>query len=192
MSHHDKMKRVPGGWVRAHDGSRHRLRSFKLDVYPVTNAAYARYLDATGAARPSWMCRPGYDEPWQPVVGVTHDDASAYAAWAGKRLPTTLEWIRAARGHDSRRYPWGDAPPCISRAHFGRGMRGRPRIVNDGTRQAGAAPWGHMDLLGNVWEWCRRGTLQGGFWGSKVMHVADGLRDRLDRKSGGFGFRCAA
>jgi serine/threonine protein kinase/formylglycine-generating enzyme required for sulfatase activity len=80
---------------------------FWIDAREVSNAEYKAFLDATGRAMPPhWEGR--YDVAWDrlPVVGVSWPDALAYAEWRGKRLPTALEWERAARSTDGRRVPW--------------------------------------------------------------------------------------
>ncbi|GGK43944.1 hercynine oxygenase [Pilimelia terevasa] len=101
--------------------------------------------------------RFGHDgpvDPAAPVVHVCFHEAAAYAAWAGRRLPTEAEWEKAAR-HDpatgrSRRYPWGDDPP--TRAHANLGQRHlAPAPV--GAYPAGASPAGVHQLIGDVWEW---------------------------------------
>ena len=141
------------------------------------------------------MYRRGFDEPEQPVVGVTMFEAIAYARWAHKRLPTEAEWLRAARGDDDRPYPWGDVPPDPSRAHFAQGSHGAPAPViaepELPVRQAGAAPFGHVELVGNVWEWCTGAVLRGGFWGSADPTLDVRLEERPDRVTAGIGFRCA-
>ena len=104
--------------------------------------------------------------PTQPVVGVTWYEAAAYCAWltevgraarwvaanASIRLPTSLEWERAARGlDDQRRYPWGNEAPDAERANYKDTGLGRPSAV--GCFPAGAAACGALDMAGNVMEW---------------------------------------
>lgn len=183
---------IPAGRAYLSDARRVHVGPFYLDSRPVSNTQYARFLRVTGRPTPPWMYRPGFGEPEQPVVGVTFDDASAYAKWQGKRLPSEREWVRAARGDDQRTYPWGDAPPDMAFTHFFRGAKGAPAPVEGVVeRPAGRGPFGHIDLCGNVWEWCNDGVLKGGFWGSKDVRIDAQINEPLDRVSGGIGFRCA-
>jgi hypothetical protein len=124
-----------------------------IDHYPVTNRDYARFLadQSQHAPPPAWVDRTsptGYAD--HPVVGVSWYDAVAYAAWAGKRLPSAAEWQRAAGG-SGRRYPWGetfDSGCCNSRE------AGIGATTPVGTYSpAGDSPYGVADMAGNIWEW---------------------------------------
>lgn len=132
------------------------IRPFLLDRTEVTNAAYAQCVSA-GACRPprKGLAARGhfgsdtdFQAPKQPVSGISWSDAHAYCAFRGQRLPTEAEWERAARGNDSRLYPWGNEPPDPTRAVYA--VR---RTAAVGNTPTGNGPYGHCDLAGNVWEW---------------------------------------
>lgn len=91
-----------------------------------------------------------------PVVHVSHDDARAYAAWAGKRLPTEDEWRQACETPEKRRYPWG-AEFEPGRANISGDKDGFVRTAPVGSFPQGATAYGALDMGGNVWEWTTGG-----------------------------------
>lgn len=136
-----------------------RVTGFWLGETTVTNAQYQRLVDSVpGTARPAMWSDRRFAEPDQPVVAVSWHDAMAYCAWLRGRtglpavLPSEAQWERAARGDDGRRYPWGDSSPDESRAWFGQQFGAEPKPV--GLFPAGRGLFGHVDLAGNVFEWC--------------------------------------
>ena len=136
------------------------LSAFFIDRAEVTNAAYKAFVDATGHKPPSNWTGTSFPEGRDdfPVTGVTWQDATDYAAWAGKRLPTEAEWEAAARGTDGRIYPWGNGFRS-GVANIGlRPDRPTPEQYPSGIRAAGrypegASPAGAVDMIGNAWEW---------------------------------------
>ncbi|TGD85409.1 formylglycine-generating enzyme family protein [Mycolicibacterium sp. CH28] len=101
------------------------------------------------------------DKPEHPVVQVAYPDAAAYAAWAGRRLPTEAEFEYAARAGCDTTYAWGDEPTVAGQL-MANTWQGRFPYRNDGalgwvgTSPVGTFPpnaWGLVDMIGNVWEW---------------------------------------
>ncbi len=128
------------------------IEPFYIDRYPVTVRQYAEFIQETGRSTPRFWHGAGFNGPDQPVVGVSWQDAQAYAAWAGKQLPTEAQWEFAARGRENRAYPWGKALPDHNCCNFGDHL-GVPAIVT--MHREGQTPEGVCDMAGNVYEWTR-------------------------------------
>ena len=151
----------------------HRVAAFRISRYPVTNAQFAAFVqDPQGYAKGRWWPpasghwrdqNPGprpatFSNAQRPREQVTWYEAMAFCNWLGDRLglgvslPTSLQWMRAARGDDQRRFPWGDEFDllrCNVRESF-------IRMTTQVSRyREGASPCGAQDMAGNVWEWCR-------------------------------------
>lgn len=158
----DSMIEIPAGefimgtdFYRAdpQDKPQHKvtLHAFKIDKYPVTNAQYARFVAATGHRPPLHWKQGKIPDGTErhPVTMINWYDAKAYAEWAGKRLPTEVEWERAARGTDGRRWPWGNTmDPLRLNTYYQIGS-----TTEVGSFPTGASPEGVLDMAGNVSEW---------------------------------------
>lgn len=141
------------------------LPDFHLDVHEITTTQYCAFLNAVNRTQdeagnaffglPQYMVVENAGGQWRPLKGkekfpmtnVTWYGASAYAKWAGKRLPTEAEWEKAARGTDGRKFVWG--------ANFdpGRMRFGQDNIGPVGERPTGVSQYGCHDMAGNAWEW---------------------------------------
>lgn len=124
------------------------VSSFDLDEYEVTQAQYFACVDARACTFPKCPWDPCVD-PDLPISCVKHEQAATYCEWVGKRLPTEAEWERAARGDDGRKYPWGNEAADCTRTNMD-GCGGV--VMRIGSLPAGAGPYGHKDLAGNVVE----------------------------------------
>jgi formylglycine-generating enzyme required for sulfatase activity len=140
--------------IPAHDVT---LDAFWMDQVEVTNGMYNLCVQA-GVCRPpvklnsdnrgDYFGNPEFQD--YPVIQITWYDADEYCQWAGRRLPTEAEWERAARGDDTRTYPWGGEPPNDLNSNANNTVGDVTRV---GSYPAGASPFGALDMAGNVWEW---------------------------------------
>ncbi|GIX49030.1 MAG: hypothetical protein KatS3mg131_3241 [Candidatus Tectimicrobiota bacterium] len=207
------MVRIPAGPFKRGSGQTVTLEAFAIDVYEVTNQQYRQFIEAGGYTTREWWSDEGwawvqkqqrrqpsywqveaFNAPEQPVVGVSWYEAAAYCQWAGKQLPTELQWEKACRGTDGRAFPWGNTPlPAAAEATFT-----APAAV--GSAPQTQSPYGVHDLAGNVLEWTstREDTLgvvlRGGSGPSASSQVGCGARFVLlpGITANFIGFRCAA
>ncbi|MGC0377640.1 SUMF1/EgtB/PvdO family nonheme iron enzyme [Streptomyces sp. SAI-229] len=211
-------------------------RAVRFDRHAVTVARYRRFLEADGTSRWDHPDQPPHvtHRPWtdrlrhadyyenpryadHPAVCVNWWSAYAFAAFEGKRLPTSLEWEAAARGTDGRLFPWGDTSDS-SRVNCADSWVGRPVVTyqawyrdfaGDAVRRAGAtpvgerpgnrSPFGVLDMVGNCWEWTStslgdpgEAVICGGSY-DNPMRAVQASSKGLYRKRGGsnaVGFRC--
>ena len=158
------------------EGNRYQISSFRIDKHPVTNQEFKQFLEASGY-RPAdtdrflhhWPNRQLPDSlANQPVVYISYEDAQAYAKWAGKRLPTEIEWQYAAQAGDKREWPWSSDTDHIYRekepvtntltVYKIKGIEidkcnlGNGRLDEVGQYPKGANPYGLEDLVGSVWQ----------------------------------------
>jgi iron(II)-dependent oxidoreductase len=223
------------------------LPAFAIDAKPVTSGDYLEFIDDGGYAKRelwsddgwAWRAEAAVERPlyWTadgrerrfsdkgdidtslPVMHVSWYEADAYARWRGKRLPTELEWEKAAAwGPDARAprpYPWGDEPPTPERVNADQTAFGP---VPAGALAGGASAYGVLGLLGDAWEWTAsefRGypgfqpfpypeysevffgggyrVLRGGSWATRPRVLRNSFRnwDYPQRRQIFAGFRCA-
>ena len=186
------------------------MDAFMIDKYEVTMGQYKKFAQATGRSLPDWVKRLAPTD-LHPAVGLSWEDANAYAKWAGKRLPTEAEWEKAARGGlVGKTYPWGDEPPD-ERCNYGKKYN---RLLPVGSFAPNG--YGLYDMAGNAWEWCAdwhsenyyklspksnpkgpesgiNRVLRGGSWSSDEDKLRCSARSEEipTFRNHNFGFRCA-
>jgi formylglycine-generating enzyme required for sulfatase activity len=186
------------------------LDGFWIDRTEVTNGQYGLCV-AAGQCEPSRYA----DMDWlngdnQPVVAVTWNDAKAYCEWVGGTLPTEAQWEYAARGPESRTYPWGEGVPDCDLANY---LECVGTTADVGSYPAAESWCGALDMAGNVYEWVAswwypypadaqvnpagpesgdRKVIRGGAWTDLNFNLISAQRIRYDPNSAidTVGFRC--
>jgi ergothioneine biosynthesis protein EgtB len=171
------------GWDNEFEQHSVDVPAFSMDRYKVTNGEFLEFMKASGYEKPSywskkdwewrasagvrhpgfwvkgedgWHLRTMFSEiplPLEWPVYVSHAEASAYARWAGRSLPSEAQWQRAAYGTQTgkeRQYPWGDEPPSAGHGNFD---FARWDPVSVAAHPEGTSAFGVSDLIGNGWEW---------------------------------------
>jgi formylglycine-generating enzyme required for sulfatase activity len=196
--------------------------AFQIDRYETTNAMYKAFVDAIGQKPPKLWLNGAYPpgKANHPVIYVSWHEADDFCRWAGKRLPTEVEWEKAARGADKRIFPWGNEFD-LTRANTPQrwfALKEKGDTMPVGSFDAGKSPYGLHDMSGNVYEWVadwylpypgnqypnqhygsKNKIVRGGSW-YDCLSYGCGLsaptynRSRFnpDIRNKGFGFRCAA
>ena len=156
--------------------------AFYIDKHEVTNAQFQEFILADGYNKREYWTKAGWDfiqkkrffyvyptketykivaplgfggnsvstEPDHPIIGVSWYEAAAYAKWSGKRLPAEAEWEKAARGTDARLYPWGNTFDFAKLNYFPH----HEKLMSVGSFLTGGSPYGVLDMVGSVAEWC--------------------------------------
>jgi formylglycine-generating enzyme required for sulfatase activity len=155
-----------------HPQHRVYVSEFLIDKTEVTWGQFKIFSRETGSVLPDaplWGTPDDY-----PITGVTWEEAKAFCQWVGGRLPTEAEWEKAARGTDSRRYPWGDQWD-ESRCNTFVGGPHRPLAV--GMFPECVSPYGLLDMAGSVFEWCED-------WYDERYYESSPVKDPLGPPSG--------
>ena len=152
-----------------YDGKEYEIdKSFKMDVFEVTNGKYAECVAAKACVEPlrkrsltvlNYYGNPFYDN--FPVLYVNQFEAQNYCNWLGKRLPTEFEWMKATWDGEEKTYLWGEEEPDYETypgSYYANTAAGYPKMTDWDVVEVGTFPkdktvGGIMDMSGNVSEW---------------------------------------
>jgi formylglycine-generating enzyme required for sulfatase activity len=221
-----EMVLVPGGkcWVgdvKYNNYQQINVDPFYIDIYPVTNIMYKKFIDVSGYRSPyiskrfaRWFNWEGNNFPASkgnhPVVLVTWYDAFIFSLWNGKRLPVSNEWEKAARGPNGQQFPWGDKL-SVDKCNVPDSFEGETTPIDKYSTYP--SPYGCLDMVGNVWEWLddykwagtslpsfgsspsrsRSRLIAGSAWGPNRFPINCSYREYVpvNSKAICIGFRCA-
>lgn len=220
QSNHGMVSVPAGDFLYGENQQARKTGRYRIDVTETSNADYRAFITAMqeqGKAAPylprywqeyrsDYFLRspPKKVAPFQadtftgdatPVVGVDWWSANAYCQWKGKRLPSDLEWEKAARGTRGGIWPWGDKWDYAN-ANTGGDKWGdvdgyiyAANVVSFGS---GASPWGALNMAGNVAEWTAEGQVAGGSSNSTPSAAGTTARKQYEKtyRSFNIGFRC--
>ncbi|MBN1931273.1 MAG: SUMF1/EgtB/PvdO family nonheme iron enzyme [Desulfobacterales bacterium] len=196
------------------EGPQHEVTvpDFYIGRYPVTNEEYGRFIQATSYQEPEYWGDRRYNQPRQPVVGVSWHDAKAFAEWAGLQLPSEAQWEYACRAGTTTPYYSGNSETDLERAGWYYRNSG-DKLHPVGEKEPNN--FGLYDMHGNVWEWCEdhwhsnykdapidgsawvdrneggNRVLRGGSWGygAGYCRTASRVRRGPDLRGNDYGFR---
>ncbi len=185
-----EMVEVKGGEFKfGKEGKVIDVKTFQIDEYEVTNALFKKF-------QKEFEIPAGKEN--HPVVEVSFFEAQDYCKSVGKRLPTHIEWEKAARGTDGREFPWGNEFIAENANTVDSGLNATAEV---GSFKGGKSPFGAHDMAGNVWEWVDawdgedkkyRLTAGGSFFDdgrkSKIYSTLKSIPDDIHTY---IGFRCA-
>lgn len=147
----------------------YQVDTFSIDRREVSNSDYEKFALATKRQPAAFAKDDEFSQPDQPVTGVTWEDANSYCKWVGKRLPSEIEWEKAARSGDGRIYPWGNKFKAEN-AH----LTGEMPIAISSYPPADKTPHGLIGMAGGVSEWVNDIQIAvGGVCGRAMSHQPD-------------------
>lgn len=188
-----------GAVILGESGQEYLVPPYFIDAYLVTNTKYYEFIKETGYPSPNYWIGDIYPvgKANHPVVGVNAEDAIAYSCWCQKRLPSEIEWEKAAKGPDNLLWPWGNQyePNRCNCREMGLGD-----TTPIGHYPNGQSYYKGYDFSGNVWQWTdswynhkNYRVLRGGSWFTAEQFTTTTYRyfDFPNSRKGIYGFRCA-